>query len=233
MLDLYRLLLLKKLSGDSGGGGDITLETLNVSQNGTTNAPSGTAYNKVVASVPNSYSAGDEGKVVSGGALVSQTAHAKVTTNGVIDTTLNNSVEVDVAGSSSGVTKLKEITISDSVSVLSITASEAMKKCNTLYIVLNLVLSASDWIYLYINATPGAVSSNQMGYLNKASTISVTFALVHVPQYGNFSGYYSYIPSQIVTNNTSRQANSLSEIDLRCYTSGVSITSGTVEIWGG
>ena len=54
MLDLYRLLLLKKLSGDSGGGGggDITLETLTVSQNGTTNAPSGTAYNKVVVAIP-------------------------------------------------------------------------------------------------------------------------------------------------------------------------------------
>lgn len=34
------------------GGGDITLETLNVSQNGTTNAPSGKAYNKVVVNVP-------------------------------------------------------------------------------------------------------------------------------------------------------------------------------------
>lgn len=38
------------LSGSAGG--DITLETLNVSANGTTNAPSGTAYNKVIASVP-------------------------------------------------------------------------------------------------------------------------------------------------------------------------------------
>lgn len=34
-----------------GGGGDITLTTLNVSANGTTNAPSGTAYNKVIAAV--------------------------------------------------------------------------------------------------------------------------------------------------------------------------------------
>lgn len=95
MLDLYRMLLTKKFVG-GGGGGDITLETLNVSSNGMTNAPSGTAYNKVVANVANSYSAGDEGKVVSGGSLVSQTAHAQVTQNGTIDTTLNNSVEVAV-----------------------------------------------------------------------------------------------------------------------------------------
>ena len=76
--------------------GGITLETLNVSTNGTTNAPSGKAYNKVVTNVPNSYAAGDEGKVVSGGALVAQTAHAQVTSNGVVDTTTNNSVEVAV-----------------------------------------------------------------------------------------------------------------------------------------
>lgn len=85
---------------ENGGGGvdpeSITLVTLNVSQNGTTNAPSGKAYNKVVANVQNSYGASDEGKVVSNGALVSQTAHAEVTQNGTIDTTLNNSVVVNV-----------------------------------------------------------------------------------------------------------------------------------------
>lgn len=85
---------------ENGGGGvdpeSITLTTLNVSQNGTTNAPSGKAYNKVIANVPNTYAAGDEGKVVSNGSLVSQTAHAEVTQNGTIDTTLNNSVTVNV-----------------------------------------------------------------------------------------------------------------------------------------
>lgn len=90
---------LDYIAENGGGGvdpGDIVLRTLNVSQNGTTNAPSGTAYNKVVANVPNTYAASDEGKVVSNGALVSQTAHAEVTTNGTIDTTLNNSVTVNV-----------------------------------------------------------------------------------------------------------------------------------------
>ena len=90
---------LDYIAENGGGGvdpGDITLTTLNVSQNGTTNAPSGTAYNKVVANVPNSYAASDEGKVVSNGALVAQTAHAEVTANGTIDTTLNNSVTVNV-----------------------------------------------------------------------------------------------------------------------------------------
>lgn len=42
-------------NGGDGGGVDpesITLVTLNVNQNGTTNAPSGTAYNKVVVTIP-------------------------------------------------------------------------------------------------------------------------------------------------------------------------------------
>ena len=100
---------------ENGGGGvdpeSITLVTLNVSQNGTTNAPSGKAYNKVVANVPNTYAASDEGKVVSNGSLVTQTAHAEVTQNGVVDTTLNNSVTVNVPQGSTP-TGTKQISIS-------------------------------------------------------------------------------------------------------------------------
>lgn len=79
-----------------GGGSSVAVESLSVTENGTTTAPTGKAYSPVVVNVPNSYSAGDEGKVVSNGALVAQTAHAEVTENGTIDTTLNNSVVVNV-----------------------------------------------------------------------------------------------------------------------------------------
>ena len=54
-------------------------------------------YAAVNVNVPNTYSAGDEGKVVSSGALVAQTAHADVTpstSDQTIDTTLNNSLKV-------------------------------------------------------------------------------------------------------------------------------------------
>ena len=54
-------------------------------------------YAAVNVNVPNTYSAGDEGKVVSSGALVSQTAHADVTpttSDQTIDTTTNNSIKV-------------------------------------------------------------------------------------------------------------------------------------------
>jgi hypothetical protein len=54
-------------------------------------------YSSVSVSVPNSYSALDEGKVVSGGALNAQTSRT-VTQNGTFDTTRNNQVTVNVSG---------------------------------------------------------------------------------------------------------------------------------------
>lgn len=54
-------------------------------------------YAAVDVAVPNSYSAADEGKVVSSGALVAQTSDT-VTTNDTYDTTLINSLTVNVSG---------------------------------------------------------------------------------------------------------------------------------------
>lgn len=105
-----------------GGGGDITVESKSIDSNGTYTAPAGHAYSPVSVSVPNSYAAGDEGKVVSNGQLVAQTAHAEVTSNGTIDTTLNNSVTVNVQGGGGGASgtfspaeNLRSITLPDCV----------------------------------------------------------------------------------------------------------------------
>lgn len=85
------------------GGGDVTVESLSVTANGTYTAPTGKAYSPVVADVPNTYVAADEGKVVSSGALVAQTARAsEITANGTYDTTVNNSVTVNVSGGGGG-----------------------------------------------------------------------------------------------------------------------------------
>lgn len=92
--DIVSYLMGQQAAGSGGGG--ITVESKSISANGTYTAPTGKAYSPVSVSVPNSYSAADEGKVVSNGALVAQTAHAEVTANGTIDTTLNNSVVVNV-----------------------------------------------------------------------------------------------------------------------------------------
>ena len=96
-MDFDSILLARTLEG-GGGGGEATLIDKNISSNGTYNASSDSAdgYKKVVVSVPNTYVAGDEGKVVSSGALVSQTS-ATYTTNNTYDTTLVNSVTVNVS----------------------------------------------------------------------------------------------------------------------------------------
>ena len=81
--------------------------TKNITENGTTDV---TQYASANVNVPNSYSASDEGKVVSNGALVAQTAHSKVTQNGTYDTTNNNTIEVDVSGGGGSILVSKTIT---------------------------------------------------------------------------------------------------------------------------
>lgn len=70
-----------------------------ITQNGIYNASADSlsGYERVVANVPNSYHASDEGKVVSNGSLVNQTSET-VTTNDTYDTTLINRLTVNVSG---------------------------------------------------------------------------------------------------------------------------------------
>jgi len=77
----------------------IPTGTKNIAANG--NNQDVKAYEKVNVNVPNSYSAGDEGKVVSNGALVAQSSQT-VTENGTYDTTTKNEVVVDVQGGGGG-----------------------------------------------------------------------------------------------------------------------------------
>lgn len=73
-------------------------KNISITANGTTTEDvTSYASASITANVPNSYSASDEGKVVSNGALVSQTAHADVTpttSDQTINTTTNNSIKV-------------------------------------------------------------------------------------------------------------------------------------------
>lgn len=85
--DLYNALLV----GSSGGGVTPT-GTIDITQNGTVDV---TQYASADVDVPNTYEESDEGKVVSNGALVSQTSK-NITENGTVDTTLNNEVVVSV-----------------------------------------------------------------------------------------------------------------------------------------
>lgn len=77
----------------TGGGYPEPTGTKSITSNGT--GIDVKDYASADVNVANSYSAGDEGKVVSSGALVSQTSVTK-TSNGTYDTTLNNEVVVNV-----------------------------------------------------------------------------------------------------------------------------------------
>ncbi len=81
--------------GRQAAGSGPTLETLRVAENGSVSAPAGVAWNQVEANVPNSYAAADEGKVVSGGGLVTQTAQTALS-NGAYDTTTIRDLTVAV-----------------------------------------------------------------------------------------------------------------------------------------
>lgn len=85
--------------------GPSTLVSKSITQNGSYDPEDDGAdgYSAVTVDVPNSYAAGDEGKVVSNGALVQQTARAsEITANGTYDTTTNDSVTVNVESGSGG-----------------------------------------------------------------------------------------------------------------------------------
>ena len=96
------------ISGGTINGTAVTVSaselvsgTYSVSASGTHDVTN-YASASIAVNVPNSYSASDEGKVVSNGALVAQTADT-VTQNGTVDTTLINSLTVNVSGSGSNV----------------------------------------------------------------------------------------------------------------------------------
>lgn len=79
--------------------GDPVLEVLDVNANGTYTPSSGKdGFSQAVVNVPNSYTSGDEGKVVSGGVLVAQSSQS-ITQNGTYDTTLKNQAIVSVPNS--------------------------------------------------------------------------------------------------------------------------------------
>lgn len=86
---------------------------------------------QIAVAVPNSYSSSDEGKVVSNGALVSQTSDT-VTANGTVDTTLIDSLAVNVPG---GAVTLASGTVTGGAQTLSIPVGTRMAQKDFIAIV--------------------------------------------------------------------------------------------------
>lgn len=82
--------ILSYVLGKRAGGGGEASGSVNITTNGSHNVKS---YATANVNVPNSYTADDEGKVVSSGALVAQGSQS-YSANGTYDTTLINEVVV-------------------------------------------------------------------------------------------------------------------------------------------
>ena len=90
--------LAKIAENTAGGGADpvVLMANKNITANGVVNPNSGfDGFAKVTVQVPNTYTAQDEGKVVSDGALISQVS-TSVNSNNTYDTTYYNEVTVNV-----------------------------------------------------------------------------------------------------------------------------------------
>lgn len=97
-LDGYSEVIVNVPTGSSPTG----TKSISITSNGTTTEDvTNYANAEITVAVPNSYTSSDEGKVVSNGALVSQTSDT-VTQNGTVDTTLISSLIVNVASGGGG-----------------------------------------------------------------------------------------------------------------------------------
>lgn len=147
-------------------------------------------------------------------------------------------VQAIPSGGSKTLTKLTDLTISGPVSTISITATDAMNSCDRLFVNFDAVtLSAQDWLYPYINGVSGTQGSSYMGYLpDKKSVYNDLFDLLKFVSETidgkTTSNGYQYAPAGVVLNPTFRSESSLTSVDFRTYTGGVTFNSGTIEIWG-
>jgi len=125
-------------------------------------------------------------------------------------------------------TKLGEATITEPVNGIYINMTEQMKSCECLYLVCDsIVLSAADWVY------PGLNNSGAFGYTSKISELSTMFAFAPIKNPTGFTKKNAitdtitkFTPSNGLTTNI------LSTIGLLAYTSGITFTSGKIEVWG-
>lgn len=155
--------------------------TKNITANG--NNQDVVGYAAVNVNVPNTYAAGDEGKVVDNGALVSQ-GSATYTINSTYDTTKIKSVTVNVSGGGSPTLQTKSVsyTPSESQQTAQVTADQGYDALQE------------------VDVTVGAVSSTYVGSgitRRDDNDLTASGPTVSVP-----AGYYESSASKAVSSGT-------------------------------
>ena len=202
----------------SGGVTPTGTKQINIASNGTvTEDVTNYANAEITVNVPNSYNAQDEGKVVSNGTLAAQSSDT-VTQNGNYDTTLINSLTVNVSG---GVgTVLKTYTVENAPSLISITltASE-IAEYPVIFALYDLTLNSRDFMYFNID-TSAKNDTNRMydsslvehtgiqgfllglPYYNASGIIQKQAGFLYMHPYKDNSGYASYSVSAFETDSS-------------------------------
>jgi len=146
--------------------------TIDITQNGTADV---TNYASANVNVPNSYAAGDEGKVVSNGALVAQTARAsEISANGTYDTTLNDEVTVNVSGSSATLIT-KNITQNGTYNASSDNADGYSQ------VVVNVSGGGGDSVFGVFDFTKASFTQNNVVFNSNGATFSTTNGIIPIP----------------------------------------------------
>lgn len=216
-IDLYNLVLTAKIQ-KGGGGGDIEVDALTATENGTYSASSGHAYDPVTVSVPTGVFPSGTSSITANGIYdVTNFASASVnvpgivpsgtssiTSNGIYDITNFASVDVNVSGGG-GITAddIAERTISGVMSgSASFIASFAFKDCSS-------ITGA-----IFPSAT--VVSSSAFHNCNNLQTIS--FPLLERIESNGFAYCSSlttaYIPNVVSINASAFNGCGFSSIDL-------------------
>ena len=214
----------------TASGGITPTGTKQITANGT----SIDVYNYQYAdvAVPNSYSASDEGKVVSNGALVAQTSDT-VTENGVVDTTLIDELTVNVSGGggSSVFANLYELTLTDAVRSVQIDFQSSWYNYDHIFVFVVGSFTSSDWLYWNLNST--VLDNNK--YSKQTATLSTCYHIAYMPEsstskvcvaYKNNNGY--------IAANNSLGLSSMSDVNY-FWLSGYSkdMTAGTkIAVYG-
>ena len=114
-MDLFDIVISGKINRDGGGGGDVSVDALNVVENGVYSASSGHAFSPVTVSVPQSGITPTGTKNIDSNGIYDVTSFASasvavpqpsgtssITANGIYDITSFASVDVNVSGGGGG-----------------------------------------------------------------------------------------------------------------------------------